>query len=79
MTDNPGSEEARKQGCTCPIIDNHYGKGRPTGGKLEFIRMDTCPLHGLQDKGGKRMMLQILESNAPTIIRVFDYPWVEVR
>ena len=24
---NPGSKEAREQGCLCPIIDNEHGKG----------------------------------------------------
>lgn len=24
---NPGSEEARKQGCLCPVVDNEFGKG----------------------------------------------------
>ena len=27
-TPHPGTEEAHAQGCLCPIIDNHYGKGR---------------------------------------------------
>ena len=30
---NPGSPEAIKQGCTCPSMDNHNGKGFPWGGK----------------------------------------------
>ena len=41
---NPGSKEARDQGCTCPIIDNGYGKG--CGGEF-VIRLD-CPLHTLE-------------------------------
>lgn len=24
---NPGSDEAVERGCTCPVIDNHYGSG----------------------------------------------------
>lgn len=32
MSDNkpmlrPGSPEAQKQGCTCPVMDNQYGRG----------------------------------------------------
>ncbi len=39
---NPGSEEAVKAGCRCPVIDNHYGKGTPYG----FWMSEDCPLHG---------------------------------
>lgn len=42
---NPGSEEAQKLGCTCPVIDNHYGKGRPTGEEIHFIISGDCPYH----------------------------------
>ena len=47
MTDkpNPGSAEAVDQGCTCPIIDNNYGKGY-LGQKGIFVQFDDCPLHG---------------------------------
>lgn len=42
---NPGSREAVD--CRCPMIDNHYGKGRPSiDGPRFFIRED-CPIHGL--------------------------------
>jgi hypothetical protein len=39
---NPGSDEAIKQGCTCPVLDNAHGKGSYRGGF--FITAD-CPLH----------------------------------
>jgi hypothetical protein len=42
-TPNPGSPEAYEQGCLCPILDNHYGKGR---GKNQFWINANCPLHG---------------------------------
>ena len=42
----PGSATAELQGCTCPVIDNHYGKGRPCSGKTEWIVSGNCPLHG---------------------------------
>lgn len=45
---NPGSKEAQDQGCTCPILDNHYGQGVPDGnGKVNFWMNGDCPLHGL--------------------------------
>jgi hypothetical protein len=43
---NPGSGEAVELGCTCPVIDNHYGEGFPwiEGGHSWWINAD-CPLH----------------------------------
>lgn len=44
----PGSVEAAKQGCVCPIIDNCYGKG--VGGNGEqygWWVTAECPLHGV--------------------------------
>lgn len=52
---NPGSEEALKLGCKCPVIDNHYGKGIPKirGTSLSesscFWISSDCPLHGSLD------------------------------
>jgi len=43
-TPNPGSEGAVSQGCTCPVIDNHYGKGAHGDGK-EFWYSEECPIH----------------------------------
>lgn len=40
---DPGSPEARKQGCTCPILDNYGGHGLGRG--LFWISSD-CPIHG---------------------------------
>jgi hypothetical protein len=47
MTDapTPGSTEAVKQGCKCPVIDNRYGRGIRDGSD-EFWFNLTCPLHG---------------------------------
>ena len=44
---SPGSEEAVKKGCSCPVIDNHYGKGIPFPKGIEFIVHYDCPLHGV--------------------------------
>lgn len=40
---DPGSEEARKKGCTCPIMDNPCGDGR-------FYVKLSCPLHGTDEE-----------------------------
>lgn len=41
---NPGSYDAIKAGCTCSVIDNHYGKGRREDYN-EYLVNSTCPLH----------------------------------
>lgn len=45
---NPGSERARKEGCTCPRYDNRHGKGYfvERDGTPKFILREDCPLHG---------------------------------
>lgn len=45
---NPGSDEAIKRGCKCPVIDNHHGEGVPIGkdGAPLFWISEKCPLHG---------------------------------
>lgn len=46
MKPNPGSKEAQKQGCICPVIDNHYGKGFDMGeSDPSFWIVAGCPLH----------------------------------
>ncbi len=43
---NPGSIESREQGCTCPVIDNHFGKGIPSKSDVpQFWISGDCPLH----------------------------------
>ena len=44
---NPGSDKAVKKGCTCPVMDNHRGRGL---GRGNFWINGGCPLHG----GGKK-------------------------
>lgn len=51
---NPGSSEAVKQGCKCPVIDNCHGKGFPVTSDegellIAFWRDMTCPLHGMPE------------------------------
>ena len=46
---NPGSEEAHKAGCTCPIMDNSYGCGAVGWGDVkqpQFWINGNCPIHG---------------------------------
>ena len=40
----PGTQDALDAGCTCPVIDNRYGKGY---GGLEGVYCYTtgCPVH----------------------------------
>lgn len=47
---NPGSPEAVRQGCKCPVIDNGHGAGymgqhMPDGTPV-FVFNVECPLHG---------------------------------
>lgn len=44
----PGSEKARGAGCTCPVIDNRYGRGyyaAPIDSGI-YAMSGNCPLHG---------------------------------
>lgn len=43
-TPPPGSEEAGRLGCLCPVMDNSYGKGHYMIPGLYVYRGD-CPLH----------------------------------
>ena len=46
---NPGSKEAVALGCTCPVIDNHYGEGVPDGeGGTHWWHNGSCEIHGLE-------------------------------
>ena len=44
---NPGTQEAIDMGCTCPVIDNHYGRGVPAENGVAFWYVEDCPIHGL--------------------------------
>ena len=41
----PGGKLARAHGCTCPVLDNHFGRlgFRFSGG---WYMNEDCPLHG---------------------------------
>jgi hypothetical protein len=49
-TPNPGSDEAVKAGCTCPVMDNNHGAGCGWG-KGKFWRNVGCPIHNSPKKG----------------------------
>lgn len=40
---NPGSHQARKLGCICPVLDNEFGNVEATGGM--FVIAKGCPVH----------------------------------
>ncbi|WP_027186374.1 hypothetical protein [Desulfovibrio inopinatus] len=51
---NPGSYEAIHMGCTCPVYENHHGKGYIGGkkgitGVSLFVVDEYCPLHGFRE------------------------------
>ena len=41
---NPGSNEAIAQGCTCPVLDNNYGKSAPWPPDGWWM-VEGCPVH----------------------------------
>lgn len=45
---NPGSEEAIRAGCRCPVLDNNRGKGIgiSSDGETLFWMSGDCPIHG---------------------------------
>lgn len=44
---NPGSVEAREQGCKCPVLDNAHGLGAwgSRGEDAVFFIREGCPVH----------------------------------
>lgn len=45
----PGSDEARRRGCLCPVLDNAHGKGRGgLGERFGWFMVPDCPVaqHG---------------------------------
>ena len=41
---DPGTEEAIEMGCTCPVMDNEYGRGW-CGQEGVFVFNMGCPVH----------------------------------
>jgi hypothetical protein len=42
VEDAPGGDKARERGCTCPVLDNGYGRGRGNG---TYVIVWGCPVH----------------------------------
>ena len=43
----PGSPEAQKKGCSCPVLDNCHGAGIGSNGeRFGWWLNANCPLHG---------------------------------
>jgi len=47
---NPGTPEALDLGCTCPVLDNHYGDGFVVNGERIWWRNSECPLHSAKKR-----------------------------
>lgn len=58
---SPGSPEAVKKGCLCPILDNHHGQGYQ-GIKGIYVYSGNCPLHAVPYKRVEQITEE--ESNA---------------
>lgn len=41
---NPGSKEAKDQGCTCAVIDNNHGEVAPWPPNGWWVT-EWCPIH----------------------------------
>ena len=48
-TPNPGSDEAIRLGCVCPVMDNGHGRGSYYGRGV-FIYHEGCPVHSGSNK-----------------------------
>jgi hypothetical protein len=46
---NPGSDEARDKGCTCPVLDNGHGRSAPWPPDGWWITQG-CPQHDVQEE-----------------------------
>jgi len=60
---NPGSPEAIKAGCLCPVLDNYHGLGLGDG---KFWINADCPLHG-QDASKTRQDADLKPAKTKTI------------
>jgi len=58
MIPNPGSSRAIWEGCTCPTIDNHGGRGFGDPDKPMFVIDYNCPLHGGSGKPWKKQVMK---------------------
>lgn len=43
---NPGSQEAKAMGCTCPVVDNNHGRGLFNfGEEFGWVVNQDCAIH----------------------------------
>ena len=49
---NPGSPEAKLEGCACPDKDNNHGRGW-MGIPDVFVQVEDCSLHGEKRENSK--------------------------
>jgi hypothetical protein len=56
MKPNPGSDDAIKGGCKCPVYDNARGRGAwgSSGKDAIFWIATNCPMHGKARRGEKK-------------------------
>lgn len=47
---NPGSKEAIKLGCKCPVLDNSHGLGMEVRGMKLYWFTENCPIHTIKEK-----------------------------
>lgn len=50
---NPGSSEAKRLGCLCSALDNHFGKGAVVEDQINpgfFVVNPECPIHIRKDE-----------------------------
>lgn len=52
-TPNPGSKEAQKLGCICPVIDNNHGRSAPWPPDNWYFTVG-CPVHMPVEEGDTR-------------------------
>lgn len=51
---HPGSKEAIKLHCSCPVMDNENGGGFIMGGVRCWWQSEDCPLHGRLNRFDQR-------------------------
>ena len=51
---NPGSDEAVRRNCTCPILDNRRGLGYYAAPDGCHIINENCPLHGAEAREARK-------------------------
>ena len=61
---NPGSDEAIKMGCLCPVLDNARGKGYMCIEGV-FVYREDCPIHcaNAEDRHGAERRCSVLHYN----------------